>query len=171
MNQKGLTPILIILILAVTLLGGYLMYQKYFAPPPQIQYDISEWKTYTNQQFAFSVKYPPNLILKEEPELNRFNFWDADADTVIFGMQVKKSTLEEEIKEIEIARTDTSIIWKLKSKTEITYQNSKGIKIEYESNVAFDRPTIILQRGQYTYSLTTDNQLIDQIISTLEFKK
>ncbi len=35
MNQKGLAPILIVLILAVTLVGGYLVYQNQTKPTPQ----------------------------------------------------------------------------------------------------------------------------------------
>lgn len=102
MNQKGLAPVLIIVLLAVAALGGYFIYQQQikpnlvactmdakicpdgsavsrtspkceFAPCPTSQSSPTpsdetanpdsigaNWKTYTNKQLGFSLKYPPN---------------------------------------------------------------------------------------------------------------
>ncbi len=79
MNQKGLTPILIVLILAA-LVGGYLVYQNQPKPtsptPLSSETSVKEedptanWKTYTTDNFTF--KYPQNYIVKKTYD----NFYD-----------------------------------------------------------------------------------------------
>ena len=66
MNQKGFTPLLIILLFILVTLGGYLIYQNQFKatpaqPTPQPtadQVETANWKTYTNNELGFSIKYP-----------------------------------------------------------------------------------------------------------------
>ena len=65
MNQKGLAPILIVLILAVALIGGYLIYQNQpksiSSPQPTTQSsptsdETVNWETYTDEFYQFN--YP-----------------------------------------------------------------------------------------------------------------
>ncbi len=81
-NQKGLAPILIVLILAA-LVGGYLVYQNYpkptssskptnqpsptpdASPAPNGAGETATWKTYTNNQLSISFEYSPNWVVKE----------------------------------------------------------------------------------------------------------
>ncbi len=85
-NQKGLAPILIVLIVAA-LVGGYLIYTNYSnnriktvsqhqvstsqtpQPIPQASSsaETSNWKTYTNSQDKYMFNNPSNWKLKEEP--------------------------------------------------------------------------------------------------------
>lgn len=79
MNQKGLAPILIVLILAF-LVGGYLVYQKQpkptpspsapsttsYTPQPSPVNETANWKIYTSNKYRFSFKYNPDWKLTEQ---------------------------------------------------------------------------------------------------------
>lgn len=68
MRQKGFSPILIVILLALVL-GGFLIYQKQIklvsqswqitqiSPTPTAIDETANWKTYTNQEYGFSIKY------------------------------------------------------------------------------------------------------------------
>lgn len=70
-GQKGFAPILIVLLIALAI-GGYLTYQKQIKSTPLPQPspssittsvasssdETTNWKTYTNDMFNFSFKYP-----------------------------------------------------------------------------------------------------------------
>ncbi|MBU4338530.1 hypothetical protein KKB43_04205 [Patescibacteria group bacterium] len=66
MNQKGISSILIILIIVGVLVGGGLVwyYQKTLQiiskPAPQVTPvdETANWKTYRNDEYGFEVKYP-----------------------------------------------------------------------------------------------------------------
>lgn len=72
MNQKGLAPILAVLLIGITLVGaGYLVYSEKIALPQTkpvqqttqqtpsfISDETANWKTYTNTKYGYSIKYP-----------------------------------------------------------------------------------------------------------------
>lgn len=82
MNQKGFAPILIVILIALAV-GGYLLYQKQVKPVviPQtviqptsvpvispVASDSAEtanWKTYTNTDGKYLIKYPSDYLLEE----------------------------------------------------------------------------------------------------------
>lgn len=81
-RQKGIAPILIIILIAVAV-GGYLIYQTQTKPvvvPQVIQpssapvstssatssAETANWKTYTNTKYGFSIQYPSDLIITSE---------------------------------------------------------------------------------------------------------
>lgn len=70
MSQKGFAPIFIALILAVTLLGGYFIYQTQPAPKPSPASSdkTSNWKKYTNTQYNFEFKYPDDFTILDHSE-------------------------------------------------------------------------------------------------------
>lgn len=61
MNQKGFAPILIIVLIAVAILGGFLVYQQ------NKLISLSNWKVYRNKDYGYEVSYPPNYLLTEKP--------------------------------------------------------------------------------------------------------
>ena len=83
-KQKGLAPILIVLLIAV--IGGYLIYQNQSAKPykpfpaaaPEIKpssspvNETANWKTYTHPILKFSVKYPTNWAYVGDTSLVKF---------------------------------------------------------------------------------------------------
>lgn len=81
-NQKGLAPIIIILIVVAILAGGILAWQcgwisKTPTPTPtstptptptptSTPDETADWKTYTNEEYGFEVKYPDSWIIDEK---------------------------------------------------------------------------------------------------------
>lgn len=91
MSQKGLAPILIVILIAA-LIGGYLLYQNQNKPTPQSSpnpvtsnsAETANWKTYTNDRYGFSFKYPQDYTIKklvekvfliENKDKNSFELW------------------------------------------------------------------------------------------------
>lgn len=70
MKEKGLAPIIIVLLIALGI-GGYLVYQNQNKttpiPPQQTEQAIDKtanWKLYTNKTYGYSIKYPPEFYVK-----------------------------------------------------------------------------------------------------------
>lgn len=88
--QKGFTSILIVVLIALAVTGGYLIYQKQFrttstsqqttkpiltstlSPEPSSSASAVNWKTYSNKQFdmQFSFRYPSTYALTTETKEN-----------------------------------------------------------------------------------------------------
>lgn len=82
-KQKGLAPILIVILIALAI-GGYLIYQKQtkpvsvsqpvtqsspssaVSPVPNGTGETTNWKTYTNKEYGYYLKYPSSWIINEE---------------------------------------------------------------------------------------------------------
>lgn len=105
-NQKGLTPIVVIVIIAL-LLGGYLLYQNQnkqivITPetPTSTNDETATWQTYTNSNEGFSIKYPPDWKIFQPPyDRNQTNYIigfskplkevsSQETDPVIYGISV-----------------------------------------------------------------------------------
>lgn len=83
MKQTGLAPILIVVLIATLAIGGYLIYSQQAKPTPPPQQttqpsptppvtptpngvgETANWKTYTNTDGKYSIKYPPSYYLEE----------------------------------------------------------------------------------------------------------
>ncbi|MCL5784121.1 MAG: hypothetical protein M1142_02060 [Patescibacteria group bacterium] len=80
-RQKGLAPILIVVLVTLIAVGGYLIYQKQFklvpvpqstqsSPSPVSQNESSSsaetanWKTYTNKTYKYKFNYPENWYIQ-----------------------------------------------------------------------------------------------------------
>lgn len=63
-NSKGFAQVVIIIILIAVAVTGYLSYKNFFVPKSPLS-GITTWKTYTNETYKFSVKYPPSVTLTE----------------------------------------------------------------------------------------------------------
>lgn len=92
-KQKGLAPILVVLLIVLAV-GGYLLYQKQFkpaftpqSPPSPIASDeTANWKTYTNNKYKYSFKYPPSWISNEAAlgDIVNFRFEGKDSQYYFF---------------------------------------------------------------------------------------
>ena len=74
-KQKGLAPILIILLIAAAV-GGYFIYANYLnnqtrvtqqntKSSPSPTDETANWKTYTHNELSYSIKYPQSWALDE----------------------------------------------------------------------------------------------------------
>ena len=84
-NNRGIAPLIVVLIVAGVLVlggGGYYAVKKYKTPAIQpvvgqnqtstqpTQDETVNWKSYTNSQYGFEVKYPPESEVKWEIVIN-----------------------------------------------------------------------------------------------------
>lgn len=80
-NQKGLAPILVLIIITMLAIGGYLYFQrqnKVITPKSQTSQasisspnpndETANWQVYTNTKFGYSLKYPPSLYIDSEKD-------------------------------------------------------------------------------------------------------
>ncbi len=81
MKQRGLAPILIILLIAAAI-GGYLVYsgkintsKKQVVQTPKVD-DTANWKTYTNNIYGYTLKYPSEW---------EYKFGKGNKAQIIFG--------------------------------------------------------------------------------------
>jgi len=70
-NKSGFAPILIVILIVAVAIGGYLLWtqnrlsfpQPTPLPAPTLN-PTADWKTYTNTNFNYSVKYPPYFNIR-----------------------------------------------------------------------------------------------------------
>lgn len=179
-NQKGLAPILIIILIAVAIIGGYLIYQKQLesvfqqtqsTPAPVFKKEssapaeIADWKTYTNKDMSFSITYPPNWqIIIDKPNKAVLGFEDAGPS---FFTQLypnpKRLSLKNWFNENRSLLFQTGVDFTF---SEITIDNHSGLKASggFGPFVLLDAPpkeSIIVVGGE---SLE-----FNQILSTFKF--
>ncbi len=79
LNQKGFSPILIVIIVALVIIGGYLYFNKLSSKNTPSSSQITpvstvtpkpaaDWKTYMNTKYNFSIDYPDNWSFREFPD-------------------------------------------------------------------------------------------------------
>lgn len=83
-KQKGMTPLVVVVLVAVTI-AGYVIYQKQFkqvTAPQQVQStpapipipestssaETTNWKIYTNTKYGYTLKYPNNWYVWKDVE-------------------------------------------------------------------------------------------------------
>lgn len=197
MKQKGLAPILIVLLIALGI-GGYLLYQKQQqtiqAPPtPTSTFEstnsaeTANWKTYANDKYNFSFKYPSNFSQVPIAQ-NTLEFtpvpWPSgeigenELKKVGYGIGVlvsptKKQTLKDLVDSYDRFKTRADY-----SKVPTTIDNVSAYKL---TDVAMDFPTdaISLLKNSQEYFIYVKyyslekkieaKNVFDQIISTFKF--
>lgn len=75
MSQKGLAPILIIVIITALTLGGYFIHKNQYKSSSPVQTNQStanetnSWKTYVSDELGFSIQYPEDLYTLKAQKL------------------------------------------------------------------------------------------------------
>jgi len=83
-KQKILISVIIIFILLIVSAGGYFAYQKYFITNNQtVKNKAAGWKTYTNSQYGYQIKYPNDFQVSERPDYSFFSNNDNQANLVL----------------------------------------------------------------------------------------
>lgn len=70
-NKKRMMVVIGMIAIVVIVIGGYFIFSKRLVKPSETQtqqslqmIDISDWKTYTNNQYGFELKYPSNWVIE-----------------------------------------------------------------------------------------------------------
>lgn len=181
MNQKGLAPILIVVLIAALAAGGYFIYKlpRTSVTPPTPQTtpapsptpspspaltdteEISNWKTYTNTRYGYSFKYPQDLYLKTPSAVENtvtFLFEKYRGQTLIdqpeFGISASTDgkPLEELVNSIKAIAKQTGQV--------VSFQEIKleGERAYRNENIIKDNPmsniTTLVNHNNISYKIT-----------------
>lgn len=193
--EAGLAPILIVILITLGV-GGYLLFQKQVKPvvvPQQTAQsttsaETASWKTYTNTEVGFSIKYPNDILVQlvcpyEESKnfyLAKREGWDSaefKKENVI-NMQTcgrgGKYFLEIKVQDRQAVKpkadklvTEDILVGGKNAKKYIVTIKPEGSLLEYwfaEIQVFYNNKTYIL-----SYDDKNDEETINQILSTFRF--
>lgn len=186
MKQKGLTPLVIIILIAFTF-GGYLLFRKQFKPaaaPQKISQPsqtlavsdaTANWKKYTNTSFGFSFKYPKDWKLEGDGIANELS---------VFGDPYNKNDYQLVFVKVVDNSKNLSIedyVQKFRSsmKTdykEITVGNEKGKQAILSGQCGGDNNIFVKKNGRI-YEIQwpkcrgkdVNSKIFDTILSTFKF--
>ena len=137
--------------------------------------DIANWKTYTNKNYSYSIKYPQNLKPLESTSdlyLIKIDFEDG-SQTSLFNVEVRNNNLKNEIIYLK-SKIVGHVADNIKNETNITKDSYQGVKLEYdlsvsEPNIPNSYTVVVINNGKYSYSISSPSNFIDQILSTFKF--
>ena len=185
-NQKGIAPIIVILVLVASICGGYFSWQ-YFGDSKEVEDETADWNVFKNETFGYEIKYPEELSISDlsddtgvffvkKPEMNIMDFH------IFVGVEPKKYTsienylnsFEEKFQE-EINSGEVRI---LKEKVDIGGQKRDKLTILNLTNnstldivlILFKEGNIILASQLYPKECELlECEIFKQMLSTFRF--
>jgi hypothetical protein len=132
------------------------------------------WETYTSEKYKYRVKYSPLLTPREiqsDVYLDFVIFYaSAGSDESGFAISVRENSLGDEVSLIkEEIHQDVSA--NLISEESITLNDFPGERLKYEPEKPEEgepRTIIIINNGDYSYSLSSRPEQIEDILATFE---
>ncbi len=102
MNQKGFALSLILILATLIIIGGlyYTKNQKSVVPPNLSDDQMAGWKTYTNEEYDYQFKFPPNLQVFQYQN-DRMEVVPQKGDYSSFGVRIENKTLQDIEKEAD----------------------------------------------------------------------
>lgn len=175
-----------LLALAAYFVGTFVSNKKVVTPTPTLvptpvaTIDPTvDWKTYTNNKFGISLKYPDRFNLSEEVAtvdfLFRVHFEDRQKQAVGFNVEVWPVGVDEAIQKVKNVSAKAAPPITNIPQSQIMIDNVSGTNLVLESDRLESQSTIyVVKYGQHSYVLTfqtlpNDNKWIDQILSTFRF--
>ena len=142
----------------------------------QKQADGTEnWKTYTNDQYGFSIKYPSESILKENLsdlyllQVIFDNIKDSFSVEVVKGENGKVSNSHIDYRKWQVVG---HIADRIDQELKSLRQGREEVKLLYTitgSGKSIQRAIDIIGGDKYSYVVTSNADQIDQILSTFKF--
>ena len=184
-NPKGFSPILIVVILGLVAVVGYFILKPTIPPSSRTDseqtvtqttdIDLANWKTYRNNEFGFELKYPPHLStsVQDDDTYLLFIWFTPRIDESLkdrFSVTVNENSLNEEA-EFQKQEVEGHVLTNLIEESEINFNGYKGLRLDYEPSVDNLVPTttLIINNGIYSYTIVSETDDIDQILSTFKF--
>ena len=135
----------------------------------------SNWQTYTNTQYNYSVKYPPenipNEITDNDTHLDFVSFGNpSEKQNIWFSISVSPQRLEGQVKLEKWA--SEHVLVTLVKETNIIKDGYRGVRLDYEPqrpDIGDPDTIIVISNGEYSYTLSSRTDTIDQILSTFRF--
>ncbi|MBI2626622.1 MAG: hypothetical protein HYW77_00025 [Parcubacteria group bacterium] len=174
--NKGLTPVVIILIVLAVVAVGYFGVKKYVPDllqpkqTPEDNIDTSGWKTYRNDQYGFEIKHPSQY----KPTINQHaesDYWKAGVDVLFeLGNDTNISII---VNPPDHGLCEGALEFSNDYSRLISGEQAKGIRCVYDNFVVEDY-RISKNHNQFeinlAYPLTSvDKNTLDSILSTLKF--
>lgn len=136
----------------------------------------ASWIFYPNMTYGYELKYPKFLTPKEyinETYFDLVNFDGNKKDYIPFSVEVFQYRLEKSV-EIFRSRIEEHIKVNLVENKSTTIDEFPAQIIKYASpNLKDDIKTthIFIDNGEYTYMISSNSSISDQILSTFKFIK
>jgi len=143
--------------------------------------DMSNWKTYTNEEYRFEVKYPQNVIPdetnhQENPHLRKdllslFEFKDTlDNNRIEFAIDISSSTNEDRIHSIREANNFNFVRPNVQEKV-VNLNGHSGVRLDFihELSGSSLHSSYLIIENNHTYTINADTMYFDQILSTFRF--
>jgi len=153
-----------------------------FAECPAEKVDeTADWKTYTNQDYKFSVKYSENMVY-EKPNNDIYLFLVVFKDPMMvisdenFSIEVVDSKqLEDEI-EYRSWQIVGHVADNIKNESRFTVGGYESAKLEWEISTSDpkgkkDSAIVIIKSNKYNYVIQASSDLIDKIVSSFQILK
>ncbi len=203
LNSKKLSHFLAIFaLLALFLFGLYLLSQnlktqKIFSqtqkekqtptPPSPTPNPISDWKTYVNHKFKYSVKYPNNFYI------NNYDQKENEEEVIEFSESGNNSKTNTVVIDVSSDQISKDLYSTYKNDVETKLQNNQSLEVESQefkgkyskllvSNIDAYQLNIITPSGLFSNTLlekngqifkiailANDPNFVDQILSSFKF--
>lgn len=184
-KQSNFLVILLSILLTIScLVAGFFAYQTQNlvkeltrlqvipTPVATIEPDsTADWKTYSNEKYGYSMKYPAKSVLNEVLDNNYLSFVSFEGPNIQpLSVYINSSKLNEEVKKIR-SQTESHFNAKLVKNESIIFSSFPAVKLEYLSTDEKKINTInfVVNNGKYTYVINTQPDSFDQILSTFKF--
>ena len=186
---KGISELFIITILSLAIVVGigYVSYQKSKLTPRYNQQssnnnsfseDTNYWYPYINTKYGFSIKYPINLFpeYSESTDHLWITFFEEKKGynhlVKTFSVSVNENSLEEEVS-LQKQIIEGRVLKKLSNEEKISLNGYPGVRLDfiptrYEEGEN-STSAVVINKGKFSYSIVSDSQNIEQIISTFIF--
>lgn len=176
-RQKGLAPILIVMLIALGI-GGYLIYSGKInlnktqvpstatSPSPTNSDEIANWKTYKDNNYAFSFKYPNIWIVQVG---NNFSEFGNSASFYKIGEKVDPAHMMKRGNEQMVLDISEQDFNKLREQTKLAEFIVGGKRALRLSNGAYILLDSASRKVIRIFRYPDDEGYMDQILSTFKF--
>lgn len=137
-----------------------------------VEENIFHWDTYTNEQYAFSIKHPRLMYKREFVNEGGYLYFLRFEETKFsqskgLAIGVSQNEIETETKRIKKLMEEEGAI--LSSETELLVKEMKAKKLEFkpkEGESGEARSIVIVYGDPYSYSISSTPEQIEEIIQS-----